>query len=261
MNGRILVAVCGIGDPNFDDKISACLCNIDVIKGTAPTEYNNKIDFLFFAYDDRLGGQLDDYSCCKIVREPGFVGGFIYKHLQQQMVQDYDKIIIMLDDIKLQPDFNLSKVMVLQDTYNFDIISPSLTTDSKINHNFMKTRELISEDCVLHVGYIEFFMYVMNPADDSYARWLSCFTEHTKTMWGIDIILSTELGLKLGLINSMTMTHMFKGGSKLGGMSEMKRLFKRINKKHEDNGTESPVSTGDLRAITLVEKVSCLYKY
>ena len=234
MNGRLLVAVCGVGDPEFDAKLPACINNINIIRKTAPREYKNKIDFIFFAYDDRLTDQLNG-SDCKIVRETGFVGEFIYKHLQQHMVEDYDRIILMLDDIEIQPDFNLNRIMCMQDKFNFDIMSPLLTTNSEINHDHMVTRNNLDKESVIHTDFIEFFMYIMKPDSSSYATWLSCFDQQTKAMWGLDMIMSTVFGLKLGLANSMTIKHMFKGGSKsVGGREEMIRLFKQVSNKYQD---------------------------
>jgi len=261
MNKKILVAVCGIGKPNFDTKLSSNIKNIKIINQTAPVAYNNNIDFLFFAYDDSLQESLIEYDNCKIIRESGFVGEFIYRHLQPTMVSHYDRIIVMLDDIEIQQNFDLSTVFDIQDMHGFDIISPTLTIDSKINHEFMKTRESLPNNSVMNTGFAEFFMYIMKPASDGYAKWLSCFDEQTKTMWGIDIILNLELKLKLGLINDMTVKHLFKGGSKNGGIQELRRLFERVNKKHEENGTISPIIQNDLTAIRSVERIIDTYKY
>lgn len=228
MNGKILVAVCGVGDPNFDEKILACTNNIETIIKTAPSKYKNKIDFVFYAYDDQLTNELNCYNNCKIVRESGFVGEFIYRHLQQHKVKNYDRIIVMLDDIELQPDFNLNTVLKIQDTYKFDIVSPTLTSNSKASHEFMKTRGIKTKDTILHVGFVEFFMYVMKPASKAYRQWLSCFNEHTRTMWGIDLLLHQELELKLGLIDNMTIRHMYIGGSRVDGGKEMCKLFDRM---------------------------------
>jgi hypothetical protein len=228
MNGRILIAVCGVGDPNFDTKIVACTSNIEKIIKTAPTKYKGKIDFIFFAYDDRLTDELSNYNDCKIVREPGFVGEFIYRYLQQHKVKNYDRIIVMLDDIELQPNFDLNVMLKIQDVHKYDIVSPALTRDSKASHKFMKTRDIKTKDTILHVGFLEFFMYVMNPASKAYGQWLSCFNENTRTMWGIDLLLHQELELKLGLIDNMTIKHMYIGGSRAGGRKEMLQLFDRV---------------------------------
>lgn len=171
------------------------------------------------------------------------------------MVKEYDRIIVMLDDLHIQPNFNLEKIMNIQDEYNFDVISPTLTTDSKASHQFMKTCSGKDNNYVLSTSFVEFFMYVMKPSDEAYAKWLSCFDKQTKCMWGIDMILNVVLGLKLGLVNNMTMKHMYKGGSVKNGFAEMKRLLRRINDDHKKHGTESPVPIGDLRDLPNILKV------
>ena len=47
-------------------------------------------------------------------------------------------------------------------------------------------------------------------------------------MWGIDLLLHQELELKLGLIDNMTIKHMYIGGSRAGGRKEMLQLFDRM---------------------------------
>ncbi len=251
MNGRILVAVCGVGDPNFDEKILACTNNIEAITKTAPSKYKNKIDFVFYAYDDQLTNELNCYNNCKIVRAPGFVGEFIYRHLQQHKVKNYDRIIVMLDDIELQSNFNLNDLLEIQNTYKFDIVTPALTSDSKSSHKFMKTRGIKTKDTILHVGFVEFFMYVMKPASKAYRQWLSCFNEHTRTMWGIDLVLHQELELKLGLIDNMTIRHMYIGGSRADGRKEMLEMFDRLC------DGKQPVRSRKKQSMVIINK----YKY
>ena len=117
---KILVAVCGIGDPRFDAKLPHNIKNIEIINHTAPKEYNGNIDFLFFSYDNRLQKKFINHDNCKIIKEEGFVGEFIYRHLQPEMVSNYDRIIVMLDDLAVQKDFNLEKIMKIQDEYNLE---------------------------------------------------------------------------------------------------------------------------------------------
>lgn len=246
MNKKILVAICGIGEPNFDIKLSSNIKNIDIIKQTAPKHYNSNIDFLFFAYDDSLQKNLIECDTVKIIRESGFVGEFIYRHLQPSMVSHYDRIIVMLDDIEIQQNFDLSTIIDIQDTYGFDIISPTLTIDSQISHEFMKTREELPDNSVMSTRFAEFFMYVMKPYSESYTKWLSCFDKHTKYMWGIDNILNLEHGLKLGLMNGMTIKHLFKGNlcNWRSGDDERKRLFNKIVVNHQKNKTKTVLTRG-----------------
>lgn len=246
MNGKILVAVCGVGNPNFDKKITGIINNIDIIEKTAPVKYYNNIDFIFYCYDNSLQDQLVPRKNCKIIRETGYVGEFIYKHLQPEAVACYDRIIVMLDDIVIQPDFNIAKIMKIQDDYDFDLISPTLTQDSEFSYEFMLCKTTENNNYVMSTRFVEFFMYIMKPYSDSYAKWLSCFDQHTKYMWGIDNILNLEHGLKLGLINNMTIKHLFKGElcNWRNGDDERKRVFNNIVTKHQKNNTKTVITRG-----------------
>ena len=267
MSNRLLVAVCGVGDPNLDKKIVGITNNLNMIKKTAPVSYINNIDFIFYCYDDSLQDQLSSYKNCKIVHEPGYVGEFIYRHLQPEMVSNYDRIIVMLDDIVMQPNFNIAKIMKIQDDYDFDIISPSLTQDSEFSHRFMLSRIVDSRDYVMVTRFVEFFMYIMKPSRDSYAKWLSCFDQHTKYMWGIDTILNLEHKLKLGMMNSMTIKHMFKGNlcDWRCGDGERKRVFDKVVAKHQKNKTKTVVTrstkNNDLHAFEVIDKIYLTDRY
>lgn len=230
---RILIAVCGIGDPNFDTKISACVNNIELIKKTAPTD--SQLEFKMFAYDERLQSRLDILPSCSIIRENGFVGEFIFRHLQPSMVSVYDRIIVTLDDVILMPNVNIKEMLDIQDKYNYAIISPTHTVDSNIKFEIQRTRHEIDQPSVLTTSFAEFFFYVMNPRSKAYHDWLSCFDDETKSMWGIDMLLHKVFGMKIGLINHMHINHLYKGGSKMvhgGAELEMNRLFDRIREHH-----------------------------
>ena len=86
-------------------------------------------------------------------------------------------------------------------------------------------------------------------------------------MWGIDNILNLEHGLKLGLINNMTIKHLFKG--KLcnwrNGDDERKRLFNSIVTKHQKNNTKTVITRGTKNnldhALKVVEHIDLDLEY
>ena len=57
--------------------------------------------------------------------------------LFDNIVNDYDYVIILLDDVELIK-FNLDKLINYHEKYNLDISSPSITKNSVWAHNNMK---------------------------------------------------------------------------------------------------------------------------
>ena len=214
-DGRILVCVCGHGPPKVESKKTWCINNIKLIKDTCPDIYKDKIDFEIYCYDkfDTSDYQIDDNV--KIITKTGVIGEFIYNDIKPDRVKRYDRLLLLLDDIELQDDFNLSDMISVQNKYNFDILSPCLTTDSAYSHNFMlyddsymkKTRQ---------VNFLEFFFYMFDCTKKSYDVWYSLFTPETKWMWGMDYIINNIMKLKLGILNSMSMKHWYKNNKPTG---------------------------------------------
>ena len=226
---NILVAICGLGNPQGAKKINGCLKNIDLIKSTAPTD--SEIHIKIFCYDDLALDQFASLKNCHMVRETGIVGEFIYRHLSPNEISSYDRIILLMDDITLSENFNLSSLMKLQDKYSFDIVSPSATQESVLARDFMRHRAQNQfKNKVFCVNFLEFFFYMFNLKDsDAYSAWHSMFDEKTQWMWGIDLILSPVLNLKLGLTNDMTFHHQkYGGGLSSNGRAEAQNFLKRF---------------------------------
>lgn len=227
---NILVAICGLGDPDGSKKINGCLNNIRLIKNTAPT--NSEIDFKIFCYDDLRLDQFLDIENCEIIKEEGIVGQFIYRYLRPDDLSSYSRLILLMDDIKLSANFNLAKLIKVQDKYVFDIISPSATSSSVLSRDFMKQRlDCRFKNKVLCVNFVEFFFYMFNLKNpNAYSVWHSMFSENTKWMWGIDLALNPILKLQLGLVNDMTFDHQKYGGSlSTGGQKEAQEFLKKFD--------------------------------
>ena len=67
----------------------------------------------------------------KVYYEKGFVGMFLKRH-HQEIVQRYDIVMIIMDDILIQTPLNYNMVETMLKTY--DIISPSLLNNAVFPH-------------------------------------------------------------------------------------------------------------------------------
>jgi hypothetical protein len=89
---------------------------------------------------------------------------------------------------------------------SLDILSPSLTKDSKFSHNgFMLENDRFESDLRI-VNFSEYFFYIMNIK--SYTRYWSLFDEKTYWLWGIDLCLD-KIGFKMGIFNNFKIKHFY----------------------------------------------------
>jgi len=210
---NILIAICGLGNPGGDDKKKGCLNNLKILRDTAPKNAN--IFTKIFCYDDLNVDIFNDIDNCEIIRESGVIGEFIYRHLTPDKISIFDKVVLILDDINLKDNCNLSKMIEIQEKFKFNIISPSASKKSKLGFDFMKHDFNAEPSSVFSVNYLEFFMYLFDIKNgvQSYQTWHSLINENTKWLWGIDLILNKVFNMKLGLINDMQFDHLQFGGS------------------------------------------------
>lgn len=232
---KILTIILGHGEPNYDIKKSACQNNISVLLETAPPDC--EIDFEILHYDDSPVKEDYKYVDNLIVKKvKGFVGQHIFNHVKPEKLSNYDKLILLLDDVILSSDFNLHDFIKAQDLYDLDIISPSLSSDSMMGHQKIMTRPDF-KNSIRIVSCLEMFFYLFSTkkgVHESYQKYYSLFTEDTCSMWGMDYAITFCLKLKCGLVNDIPMKHLFLGQSdrhKKESIAEWSRLNQRLNEK------------------------------
>jgi hypothetical protein len=239
MKNKILVAITGHGEPNYQHKLEIVKKNLTIITSTAPSDSNGvpiyDLEVVIFSYDDSIRDldykEFEDILTIKKVN--GFCGEHIYNHLKPELVEKYEHFIMMLDDILLSSDFNLSYFLELKKIHDIDIISPCLSLDSKLNHKAIVHKPELSKTLRI-VRVLEWFVYIFSKKDGEhsiYKKYHSVFDETTSTMWGIDACLHACLDMKLGIVNHITMKHYYHGCS-AGGTLEWNLLNDKIYKKY-----------------------------
>lgn len=229
---KLLVTIPGIGDNHFEEKKIILKNNINIIKKT----FSGDIDFLLFNYSNN---DFSIFENVKVIKEKGIIGQFIFNKLKPDSLKEYDYIILMLDDIELSDNFNIDEMINIYNDNNLDILSPSLTKDSKFSHNgFMLENEKF-EGKLRIVNFCEYFLYIMSI--ESYTRYWNLFDEKTYWLWGIDLCLDKQ-GFKMGIINDFKIKHyyisesynsslpnphieMYDKINKYGRINEMKNLI------------------------------------
>jgi hypothetical protein len=195
---KILVTIPGIGDNHFESKKTFLKRNIEIIKNT----FNGDVDFLLFNYSDN---DFSDFENIKIIRERGIIGQYIFNYLNPKELTEYDYIILMLDDILLSEDFNIDYLIKLYKENDLNIISPSLTKDSKFSYEFMLENSKYNGYLRI-TNFCEYFFYLMD--FNSYNRYWNLFDDKTYWLWGIDLCLDIQ-GFKMGILNDYKVKHFY----------------------------------------------------
>ena len=196
---KLLVTIPGIGDNHFEEKKIFFKKNIDIIKST----FTGDIDFLLFNYSDN---DFSDFENIKIIRERGIIGQYIFNYLNPKYLTDYDYIILMLDDILLSENFSIDYLIKLYKENNLNIISPSLTKDSKFSHDGFMLENNIYKESLRIVNFCEYFLYLMD--FKSYNKYWNIFDDKTYWLWGIDFCLY-EQEFKMGIFNDFKVKHFY----------------------------------------------------
>lgn len=234
---KILFAVTGIGQPHYDHKLEILKHNISKLEMKLEVEVELKIIISF--YDN---GTIPEWILSrkniKIVNEPNHVGSFIQKHLTP--AEDFDYIFLILDDIQLPDDFDYIKMIkTYKKLYHKKmLLSCTLSTDSKISHQYMVTQENYIIEPELYSTRrekcCEYFFYLMN--HKSYERYYSIinsYPKYTERMWGVDVLLD-KYRIKAYLSDQIVCKHFYSHGA--GAFADvcreqMKKLMKKPHPK------------------------------
>lgn len=204
-SNKLLIIIPGFGGSIEHRELKKKLIskNLEILRNT----YNGLIDVYIFCYDNQ-GTKLNIKDVnIKEICESGIIGQFIYKYIKQSLVEKYDNLIILLDDIELNNNTNVNKLIELQNKYNADILSPSLTRDSEYSHEFMLQD---GNNKIRDVNFIELFFYFFNK--NSFLKWLGLLDDKSAWLWGIDQSLYFNK-FKLLLIDSIPMKHYLRGAA------------------------------------------------
>jgi hypothetical protein len=205
----LFVLIPGFGKPNESVKTQVLSHNIRKI-----CSYNwASLKIRVCIYDDtELPKNIIDIPCVDVQRSKGLPGTFIkeYAHPDEVTVA-YDLILILYDDILLMPDVDMEKMIELKDFFHLDIVSPTLTLDSQYVYKYMLTEPESNYDMKIS-PCCEIFCFLFDKT--SYRK----YYEHVDAkmnpwLWGLDLILYKQFGLRVGLINTMTMKHLFANTS------------------------------------------------
>jgi len=196
---NFLIVIPGYGGIEWEKKSECINTSIGMIMKTTPI--NSTCDIKIFNYDsspNKFNFEKYDMIC-----ESGILGEYIYQYITPTLVSKYDYVILLLDDVMTQDNFNLELALKYMNDYNLDLISPSLTLDSIHTHKETLVQETKHNRIGRICNFVEFFLYIIK--SDKYTNYYSLFNSNTKWMWGIDYCMDSKL--KMGILDSMNIKH------------------------------------------------------
>lgn len=200
----LFVLVTGFGRPNVHVKKQILLHNLTRIKS-----HNwRKLDVKVCVYDDTDMSDITSvHPEVNVIHQSGIVGEFIKIYAPPAIVATYDYILLILDDVLLQPNVDFAKMIKRKKELGLDIVSPSKTLDSKFVYEYMLTRPQDGFDVKI-TTVCEYFCFLMDPS--SYAVYYKHLDhKNNPWMWGLDLIIYYKMGLRVGMMNDMNMKHFY----------------------------------------------------
>lgn len=204
----LFVIVPGFGSPHKEKKLEILRSNLAILRSHAWT----KLEVVVCAYEppgstyEPLGST--NLPGVRWVEEKGVVGDFIRRHASPSINADY--MMILLDDVELQPDMNWPQLLHFQRQFQFDILSPTLTRKSKYQFEYMRTNPFEAHDIAVTACCECFCLFFPIAA---YQKYYALLTPNNPWLWGFDMMLWKVFGFKIGMLNRMTMHHHYKGES------------------------------------------------
>lgn len=210
MEESLYVLITGFGAPNWEHKVSILKNNLEKI---CKTKWS-KLKITICQYSDnsiyKIPQDLINNYNIHIIYERGIVGEFIIRHASDELIREYDYIMILLDDVELL-EIDFLQMIKYYNDFSFDILSPCLSTDSKFQYNYMITEDNIADIKVVNV--CEYFCMLFST--QNFKKYYKHVYPYNPWMWGLDCVLKKHLNLRVGLLNKMTMKHWFKNESYL----------------------------------------------
>lgn len=208
---ELSIFIPGFGAPHIEDKIVILNRNLETISA-----FPWNVHVHICIYDpspetvDLVQYTLEKYEPkvkSTVHVEKGIVAQFIVRHGHPSVLKSR-YVMILLDDVLLS-NWSWSKLLFDYHEHNIDIMSPSMTLDSKYVFQYMLHKP---EDNVCDILRItsacELFCYFMR--HEVYEAYYQELSEDHPWLWGIDLVLTKHLGLRVAIMNYMQMKHFFQ---------------------------------------------------
>jgi hypothetical protein len=148
---------------------------------------------------------------------PGIVGQFMIRHANPDALLERDPALshcmILLDDVELNASQWTSdtweRVFHDYQRQHLHILSPTMCPQSKYLFPYMLQRKYPGDHDVLSItSACELFCYLMSM--DAWRTYYAELRDEHPLLWGIDLVLTKHLHLRVGMIHYATLRHYYQ---------------------------------------------------
>jgi len=230
----LYVLVTGFGLPHWDHKVSILKKNLHTIH-QHPWK-NIKITICQYTPREThcIPKELIEQYNLNIIYEPGIVGEFMYHYAKPEVIAEYDYILTILDDIELL-SFHWGKALQYINDFDLDILSPSLSRDSKFQYPYM-LQDTDNNYSLKITTCCEYFCFLAKTT--KFKKYYQHLDLENPWMWGIDLILRKHAGLTVAVLNCMVMKHWYKNESYSTALANPVKGFEKCMLKYNENADD-----------------------
>jgi len=207
LSSSLLVVIPGFGNPESSTKLRILRENIIKIKSSSTF---SSVKFHIFQYDTNFEMPLDIINdpIITITKEIGIIGQFLYKYITPNYVNQYDYVLLILDDVEIL-DVNWNEILLMKTLLKYDIASCCLKEEIMSFWDF--SRHLPDKNIWIREQPIcELFCYLLD--NKTYERYYQFIDYENPWMWGMDLILKSHMNLNCAVFNKFIANHHIRGG-------------------------------------------------
>lgn len=195
---HICYYLAAIGSPYYNTKKSILKANLKLLSKYA------KIDLFICSYDEYGStDEIEEYiDNIYIYNKKYMLAEFWLTNPHNELLDNYDYVLLILDDVLLMSNFNLNEMINKYKQWNLDIISPQIHGSGYL---YLNSKHDNFNMAITNV--LEFFVYLMTPA--SFKRYLDTLTMENKWTCGNDLLLG-HFGIKTGVYYNCTAKHVLR---------------------------------------------------
>jgi hypothetical protein len=227
IENKLLVVIPGFGKPELDLKIKILKENLKRLKSSSETTFSS-IRFHIFQYDMEFDMPLDIVNdpMVTITKEVGILGQFLNKHVTPSYVNQYDYILILLDDVEII-DVSWSELIMMKKLLKYNITSCCLQEGVMSFWSF--TKHLSDKNIwIREQSMCELFCYLMD--SNTYEKYYQFIDYDNPWMWGMDMIIESKMNLNCAVFNKFIANHYIRGGHTNSDAShDMKKYLTKYN--------------------------------
>jgi hypothetical protein len=209
---KLLVILPGFGEPHWNKKLDVLRTNMAILE--QPWIWD--VDYIICQYTPLSEKQLPSFISSRpnvrvIECIKGILGNNLLDYVHPDSVEGYDYVMLLLDDVILEKQtISWQTMTTMMEKLNLHIGSPVLKDRNMSYWEYMSIPPNQVPDKKLVVRMMrrcELFCYLMTK--EAYRTYYAHLHKENPWIWGLDMILQSHLGMRVGMFQQMKMNHLF----------------------------------------------------